>query len=297
MISSKHLKALQPIKPTRAPTAGTPPAYKRLEKPMEARGTNTIFMPPLRCSVLSSVWRSSAALRPPAASASLKREAITATIAATCAHASSAPTHPQHASRCLCANDPKHCSAYAPQDTLYIHVCSGGDRSDTTFDTGLLSLEADTPGIEHASMQAGAVSFSGYAWRQAAHLDFGDGVAGAGGAPGQEGGGQALRARAVLGRAGRVGAGPALGPHAVGLRPVPGRRVQGVQGHLQAHHPPLIGYPSTVVTRGLVWFPVAHTPAAARTRLLCAACAEHMHSWQGTKVASLPLDDMKQCPD
>ena len=41
---------------------------------MEARGTNTIFMPPLRCSVLSSAWRSSAALRPPAASASLKRE-------------------------------------------------------------------------------------------------------------------------------------------------------------------------------------------------------------------------------
>ena len=53
---------------------------------MEARGTKTIFMPPLRCRTLSSVWRSSAALRPPLASASLKREAITATITATCAH-------------------------------------------------------------------------------------------------------------------------------------------------------------------------------------------------------------------
>ena len=63
--------------------------YKRLEKPMEARGTKIIFMPPLRCRMLSRVWRSSAALRPPLASASLKREAIIATIAATCIPCSS----------------------------------------------------------------------------------------------------------------------------------------------------------------------------------------------------------------
>jgi hypothetical protein len=77
-------------------------AYRRLEKPMEARGTNTIFMPPLRCSVLSSVWRSNAALRPPDASASLKRDAITATTAATCVPAAPPVSawfkNPQHAS-------------------------------------------------------------------------------------------------------------------------------------------------------------------------------------------------------
>ena len=66
--------------------------YRRLEKPMEARGTKTIFMPPFRCRMLSRAWRSRAALRPPLASASLKREAITATMAATCSVRSS---HPQ----------------------------------------------------------------------------------------------------------------------------------------------------------------------------------------------------------
>ena len=69
--------------------------YKRLEKPMEARGTKIIFMPPLRCRMLSRVWRSSAALRPPLASASLKREAITATITATCIMYSSCLRHLQ----------------------------------------------------------------------------------------------------------------------------------------------------------------------------------------------------------
>ena len=138
MIFSKHLKAPQPVW---APAARETPAYKRLEKPMEARGTNTIFMPPLRCSVLSSAWRSSAALRPPAASASLKREAITATIAATCTpHASSAPTHPQRAYAVSVAMTPN--TALLPSHKTSCKCPQRGPQEDTTFDIGHLSLEA-----------------------------------------------------------------------------------------------------------------------------------------------------------
>ena len=183
---------------------------------MEARGTKIIFMPPFRCRMLSRAWRSSAALRPPLASASLKRDAMTATITATWIACSSCFRAEQPGLPVRDTAKPLYPVILGGLPSLghcsYLHLCRACVRTEYAHDP------------ERSTLASARV----------AHLNLRHAGAGAGSAPGQECGAEAVSAGAVLGSTGRIRARPALGPHALRLRPVPRCCVQGVQGHLPA---------------------------------------------------------------
>lgn len=128
----------------------------------------------------------------------------------------------------------------------------------------------------------------------AAYLDLRDAGAGAGSAPGQERRVEAVSARAVLGSACSVHASPALGPHALRLRPVPRRSVQGVQGHLSAYTFVSVNRPMAASVI-IVWHVIELSPVTGVHERVCRGICQHTHDLHATIAGAASCNHQLAC--